>query len=415
MSALSLQRRAVAPGAAGADWAAVATWLDTVRLNGGPDRQGTATTYAFHVAKLRWFCEKELGRSPAAWEQEHANAFVRFLRDLPDHALCARVDTGRRKRLAHGADAPVVRWAGPGETGYTPFRAAPAAGTCEDILRCVRSIFAYLNAEGLLARDPMARLKVRKRRRIDASRALDLDLYAMVLDSLDHRPAGGEHDRRLRERDRFALVALREMAPRASELIGARMTDLDRVLDPRNGRTYWILRIDERNAKGGVARTVPVTQPAMDALIAYRKAFGLSALPQEGERYGLLLSTRTAPMEIHGALLTETRSRRYFKAWASLTSRKSLYQIVKSRLEDAAAYLMECGRPSDAARLRRASPHWLRHTFATAAVAKGRDIRVIAQSLGHADISMTMAYTVQESLDQIRAYEAEDGTHVAGG
>lgn len=76
---------------------------------------------------------------------------------------------------------------------------------------------------------------------------------------------------------------------------------------------------------------------------------------------------------------------------------------------------MECGRPSDAARLRRASPHWLRHTFATAAVAKGRDIRVIAQSLGHADISMTMAYTVQESLDQIRAYEAEDGTHVAGG
>ncbi|KFI07643.1 site-specific integrase [Massilia sp. BSC265] len=56
------------------------------------------------------------------------------------------------------------------------------------------------------------------------------------------------------------------------------------------------------------------------------------------------------------------------------------------------------------------SPHWLRHTFAKALIAKGHDIRVVAQSLGHASVTATMRYTRQSALDKIRKYEREGAT-----
>jgi len=38
-------------------------------------------------------------------------------------------------------------------------------------------------------------------------------------------------------------------------------------------------------------------------------------------------------------------------------------------------------------------PHVMRHTFATTLLSKGVDIRVIADIMGHADVSSTMRYT----------------------
>jgi site-specific recombinase XerD len=254
----------------------------------------------------------------------------------------------------------------------------------------------------------MARVKTRKSRRINAERSLDLDLYAYVLDYLDAVPVADDTEARLRARDRFAFVALRELGLRASELVGVRMRDVYPLTDPKTARTYWILKVDEEHAKGSTGRDVPMTRAVFEELMAYRSAFGLAPVPEAGEEYGLLLSTKTRPVAIGSRLVSDAKSRRYFRAWDSLTSRKTLYAIVKGRLDEVALSLERDGRGAEAAQLRDVSPHWLRHTFAKALIVRGRDIRVVAESLGHASVTTTMAYTRQSALDQVREY-GKDG------
>lgn len=390
-------------------WRAIDVWLEGVRHNGGDYSEETANTYSYHVAKLRWYCDR-IGVPPTEWTQAHANAFIAFLRDLPADCLCRKIETGRTRPGPDGSAQPILRFARADEPGYTPFRTSPSAGSRDDILRCVRALFNQLHEDGVIRRNPMARVKTRKSRRINAERSLDLDLYAYALAYLDALPVPDDNAARLRARDRFAFVALRELGLRASELVGVRMRDVYPLTDPKTALTYWILKIDEEHAKGSKGRDVPMTRAVFEELMAYRSAFGLSPVPEAGEDYGLLLSVQTKPVAIGSRLVLEAKSRRYFRAWASLTSRKSLYLIVKNRLDEVARSLERDGRGAEAAQLRDVSPHWLRHTFAKALIVRGRDIRVVAESLGHASVTTTMAYTRQSALDQIREY-GKDGDH----
>lgn len=390
-------------------WQAVDVWLERVRHNGGDYSEETANTYRYHVAKLRWYCER-IGMAPTQWHQAHANGFVAFLRDPPADSLCRTIDTGRTRIGPDGREQPVLRFARADEPGYSPFRTTPSPGSRDDILRCVRALFHELHEDGAIPRNPMARVKTRKSRSINADRSLDLDLYAYALDYLDALPVANDAAARVRARDRFAFVALRELGLRASELVGVRMRDVYPLTDPKTARTYWVLKIDAEHAKGSTGRDVPMTRAVFEELMAYRTAFGLPAVPEPGEEYGLLLSVQTRPLAIGSRLVTEAKSRRYFRAWASITSRKTLYLIVKTRLDEVAAALQQQGREAEARRLREVSPHWLRHTFAKAQLLRGRDIRVVAESLGHASVTTTMAYTKQSALDQIREY-GRDGDH----
>lgn len=392
-----------------ASWRAVDVWLEGVRHNGGDYSQETANTYSYHIAKFRWYCER-IRVSPVDWTQADANAFIAFLRDLPADCLCRKIDTGRTRRGPDGSEQPVLRFAKQDEPGYTPFRTAPSAGSRDDILRCVRALFNTLHEDGVIRRNPMARVKTRKSRQINAERSLDLDLYAYVLEYLDSLPVSDDNAARLCARDRFAFVALRELGLRASELVGVRMRDVYPLTDPKTARTYWILKVDEEHAKGSKGRDVPMTRTVFEELMAYRSAFGLSPVPEAGEEYGLLLSVQTKPVAIGNRLVTEAKSRRYFRAWASIASRKSLYLIVKNRLDEVAKALDHQARVAEASQLREVSPHWLRHTFAKALIVRGRDIRVVAESLGHASVTTTMAYTRQSALDQIREY-GKDSVH----
>ena len=152
------------------------------------------------------------------------------------------------------------------------------------------------------------------------------------------------------------LVALLEVlyatGLRVSELVGLPLSAL-----PRDGRILLVM------GKGGRERMVPLSEPAMEALAAYRGVRDTFLPKGSGGRGGP--ATRLFPSRSIDGHLTRTR----------------FLQLLKELAVDAG---IDPGRTS---------PHVLRHSFASHLLARGADLRVLQQMLGHADIATTQIYT----------------------
>ncbi len=231
-------------------------------------------------------------------------------------------------------------------------------------------------------------------------------LQTIEKEQLD-RPAA----RQTNLRDRFIFVALRELGLRASELVGSSMDAFQQISDTKTMRRYWIFRVEDAVAKGGKARSVPVTGTLLKELKEYRMAFSLSPQPSLAEKGALLLSPHTRPVLIAGQVVRSASDRRFFGAWKELRTRQHPYALVKTRLKATATQLKR-DDPALADQLEKASPHWLRHTFAKAALLHGQSMREVANLLGHKSMDTTMVHIDQGALDATRAYD-RDGMDVA--
>ena len=164
-------------------------------------------------------------------------------------------------------------------------------------------------------------------------------------------------------RDHAMLELLYASGLRASELVGARLENLD--LD---GRTIRV------TGKGNKTRIVPIGSKACEAITGY--------LEKERPR---LVSKRTGShvfLTHHGKGMTPSR----------------LWQIVKATAQRAGIDT-------------RVYPHLLRHSFATHLLGGGADLRIIQELLGHADISTTQIYT---HVDQTRLKAVHRKFHPRG-
>ena len=380
------------------DWEAAEVWLRSVARKSKSGSVETLATYRFHLAKLRWYCENVRRVTPSRWTVQDVEHFKGFLAQLPLEAMCARVDTSTRKP---------GRFVRQGEPGYTPFQKQPSVGSRSDIERFAHAMFKAWRETGYIRLNPMALDGAGSRRTINAHRSVDVDVYQLVLQTIEEEQFERPAARQTNLRDRFIFIALRELGLRASELVGSSMNAFQQISDPKSARRYWIFRVEAAVAKGGKARSVPVTSTLLKALEEYRMAFNLAPQPSLSENGALLLSPHTRPVLIAGQAVRSASDRRFFGAWKQLTTRQHLYALVKARLKATATQLKR-ENPQLAAELEKASPHWLRHTFAKAALLHGQSMREVANLLGHKSMDTTMVYTDQDAYDAVRAYDRDN-------
>jgi site-specific recombinase XerD len=68
-------------------------------------------------------------------------------------------------------------------------------------------------------------------------------------------------------------------------------------------------------------------------------------------------------------------------------------------------------RPVTAEKLRRASPHWMRHTHASHALARGAELIMVRDNLRHASISTTSTYLHSDEVQRARQFDQAFGAH----
>jgi integrase/recombinase XerC len=203
-------------------------------------------------------------------------------------------------------------------------------------LSAIRTFFKYLNREGVLSNNPARLVSTpRREKRLPAVLTVDDALRLMTA------PGTGREDDASVLRDRAVLETLYSTGIRASELIGMNREDIN-----RHDR---LVRI---RGKGRKERVVPIGHTALDAIDGY-------------------LSRKTTVPE-NPAVFTGPAGKR-------LTAR-----TVQRILEN---YRKKLGLQQ------RASPHTLRHSFATHLLESGADLRSIQELLGHASLSTTQRYT----------------------
>jgi integrase/recombinase XerC len=207
-------------------------------------------------------------------------------------------------------------------------------------LSTLRSFFLYLVREGIITISPAASLSAPRIDRYLPS-VLTVDEASALMEA---RPANDE----LSLRDRAIVELLYSCGLRVSEAVALNVGHLD---FPQS-----LVRVF---GKGKKERIVPIGSKAQQALHDY-------------------LTQRGRPEEEEPLFLNHRGGR--------LTAR-SIERNLKQRLLDANI-------------LRHATPHALRHTFATHLLDAGADLRSIQELLGHVSLSTTQKYT-QVSVDQL--------------
>ena len=183
---------------------------------------------------------------------------------------------------------------------------------------------------------------------------------------------------------------------RLSEVVAAKIEDLQWVEyrsdvqddEPLEG---WVLTV---LGKGQKQREVPVPQGVVDELRLYLFERGIGTPSTFGSGEAFLLGKVGEGVGPNGSRAIDV-----LQGIAATT----LYDQIKAFFGRCASELLKDGDQKGAARLAKASTHWLRHTHASHAIAGGMPIEVAQQNLGHASLATTTVYVMTEEKRRMKA------------
>jgi integrase/recombinase XerC len=293
------------------------------------------------VGKFINYLGQEKNYSPAT-----AEGYASDLREFEDFVRSHfKLGDGASVDVAK-IDRKVVRaWLNQLYQGLTPV-------SIERHLAAARSFFHYLMKQGITTHNPAKLVRSPKKEK-KLPKVLSPDEVFAILEAPSDKTNEGLRDRAIFEL--FYAAGLR-----VSELTGLNIDDVD--LDQRLVRVF---------GKGSKERVVPFNDTCAARItqwLAVRKGFVKSVLNEDAGQ----------------ALFLNSRGRRI--------SKQSVEALLKKYLKQAGV-------------MRPATPHTLRHSFATHLLDSKMNIRNIQELLGHSSLSTTQKYTHVGLKEIMEAYD----------
>lgn len=202
----------------------------------------------------------------------------------------------------------------------------------------IRTFHRFLLSENITSADASENISVPKPW-MKIPRVLDIPEVELLLQQPDiHHEIG--------IRDRALLEVLYATGVRVSELVALRQADF-----------YWEDEFIRVFGKGSKERLIPIGKVALEWV----------------RRYMQQVRPALAGLGLSGDIL-------FLNRFGRKLSRQTVWILLQKYMASARI-------------AKKASPHTLRHSFATHLVEGGADLRAVQEMLGHADISTTQIYT----------------------
>ena len=328
------------------DYEAVQAWLS---LHEAP---ATQRAYRKESERLILWAIVERGVALSSLATEDAVAYRAFLRQ----------------------PSPRQRWVGPAaprtSAEWRPFAGGLSTRSRAYALSVLSSMFRWLIEQRYVLANPFAGIKVRGARQatLDTTRSFSEGEWRLVRTVAEGLEWSYGWQASAAQRLRFLIDFSYSTGLRSGELVHATQGSIE--VDAHGD--HW-LHVVGKSSKAGKVVLPGLARGALDRHLAQR---GLPVTPTKWNPATPLL----------GSLEGE----------AGITP-KRLWAIVKRFFATTADVLGDTN-PALAEKLRRATPHWMRHTHATHALQRGAELTTVRDNLRHASLSTTSTYLHSDDL-----------------
>ena len=343
------------------DYQAVQAWLS---LHEAP---ATQRAYRKEAERLMLWAALERGVAMSSLTAEDAVAYRAFLR------------------------WPENRWVGPSVSRtsreWKPFTGPLSPRSVAYALSVLGAMYRWLTEQGYVLNNPFAGIKVRGAARttaLETHHAFSEGEWALIRTIADGLEWSYGWTAPAAQRLRFVLDFAYATGLRISELVGVTL----RAVHIDHHDAQWLQVVGKGSRPGKVALP-PLAQSALQRYLIQR------GLPTTQNLWQLTT-------KLIGSIDLEN---------ANGISATRLWVVMKRFFETAASQVVG-ESPALAEKLRLATPHWMRHTHATHALARGAELTSVRDNLRHASIATTSIYLHGDDLKRAQqmggAFETRD-------
>jgi len=343
------------------DLQAVQSWLKKYAA-----RTTTHRAYQKETERLLLWCIHQRKKPLSSLKSEDFEAYFSFLDDpQPKHVWCAQPGGKGRKR---------------GDLNWKPFVGPLGTAAKNTAISIIFSLMNYLLVARYIGFNPLQLMRNQKGRQhaVEESkirvleRMLELDEWQTLLTTLEERPETTPHEKDEKARIKYLFFILYFLGLRINELETHTWNAFRRV----QGQ-WWFFVV----GKGGKMGKIPVNQSLLEATQLYRAHLGLTVYPEATEMMPIIPSWHSSK---------------------PLSARQMSKLIKAIAMEASLKFSMN---PEKQEKLRKFSPHWLRHFSASQQDRAGVQFKHIKANHRHASDETTRRYI--HSMDEARHQDME--------